>query len=185
MDDLLLKLQTSIERELVSEELTDLEPDIYTAVSITIKNIRLMDQNSRSKVSSTLTKREIEMLYKLVDDLLTLRIKKFFNNLLASKNDTKLTPQEKYIIEPIYTSIRRNQQFKEALLYGFTTYIEKFSKLLEHRMVLLKFKQPTEQFVGTDLKTYGPFEKGDMATIPIDNAKILIDKDIVIDVSVV
>lgn len=33
------------------------------------------------------------------------------------------------------------------------------------------------EFVGTDLKNYGPYKEGDIATIPTENAKVLVQKN--------
>ena len=41
---------------------------------------------------------------------------------------------------------------------------------------LVVFKEDVPQFVGSDGKTYGPFHKGDIARIPEDNAKLLMEK---------
>jgi DNA replication initiation complex subunit (GINS family) len=41
---------------------------------------------------------------------------------------------------------------------------------------MVVFKEAVPEFLGADLKTYGPFEKGDIAKLPEENAKILIEK---------
>lgn len=46
----------------------------------------------------------------------------------------------------------------------------------EPKTLLVKFIQPTEQFVGKELELYGPFEANDCVYLPAEIAKILIDK---------
>ena len=41
------------------------------------------------------------------------------------------------------------------------------------KKVKVKFLENVDEFVGIDLKDYGPFFKGDIAEIPLENAKIL------------
>lgn len=41
----------------------------------------------------------------------------------------------------------------------------------------VKFTEEVPQFMGTDLEHYGPFEEGDTAEVPGQNAEILVEKD--------
>lgn len=42
-------------------------------------------------------------------------------------------------------------------------------------MIRIKFLDETPEFVGTDVKSYGPFNTNEVSEIPVDNAKLLID----------
>ena len=42
--------------------------------------------------------------------------------------------------------------------------------------VEVRFEDSCPDFMGTDLESYGPFEEGDLAEIPEDNAEILIGR---------
>jgi DNA replication initiation complex subunit (GINS family) len=46
-------------------------------------------------------------------------------------------------------------------------------------MQTVAFLETLPQFVGVNMKNYGPFERGDMATIPEANARLLVEKGIV------
>jgi len=50
--------------------------------------------------------------------------------------------------------------------------VEKKKEVVNY--TLLRFLKTTPALVGIDLKTYGPFEKDDVANIPFKNAKILL-----------
>lgn len=47
---------------------------------------------------------------------------------------------------------------------SYTWQQEKPDPNLEYKLV--KFKKDTEKFVGTDMRIYGPFQKGDLCRIP-------------------
>ncbi len=49
----------------------------------------------------------------------------------------------------------------------------------EIHKVLVTFKTPVSRFVGVDMKVYGPFSEGDIAFIPLENAKVLRDREVV------
>jgi DNA replication factor GINS len=40
--------------------------------------------------------------------------------------------------------------------------------------VKVEFLEDVEEFIGIDLKKFGPYNKGDMALIPKDNAELFI-----------
>ena len=46
----------------------------------------------------------------------------------------------------------------------------------EHLHILIKINKDLPEITGADLKTYGPFKKGDIVHIPKINAKILLEK---------
>lgn len=183
MDELIKALQMAIERELMTEELGDLEPGIYIAVSSRIKEMREICENGVESVRKKIIERNIELLSSLVRDLLIIRVMKFFSNSLNGRNETKLTAQEKYIVDPILDSIKRLRRVDDALQFGFSHYIENLPR--RQRYVLVRFLKFVDKFVGSDLKNYGPFEKDDLSLIPADNAKVLIDKNIAESIDVV
>ena len=49
-------------------------------------------------------------------------------------------------------------------------------------MMVLRFIQEIPALVGSDLKTYGPFEPEDIATLPPENARVLIKQKIAVEV---
>lgn len=44
---------------------------------------------------------------------------------------------------------------------------------------LIVFKDSVPEFVGSDMKSYGPFKKGDIAKLPDENARLLLDKGVI------
>ncbi|MDI6690628.1 MAG: hypothetical protein QME50_02025, partial [Candidatus Bathyarchaeota archaeon] len=44
----------------------------------------------------------------------------------------------------------------------------------EHKVVVLRFIKDVPAIIGSDMKTYGPFKSEDIASLPAENAKILI-----------
>ena len=46
----------------------------------------------------------------------------------------------------------------------------------EVALVRAKFKEAVSEFIGSDMRTYGPFNAEDVAEIPIENFNLLVDK---------
>lgn len=55
--------------------------------------------------------------------------------------------------------------------------LSKKTKEKEDKLVKLKFTQDIPEFVGTDLKKYGPFKVGEEGEIPEDNAELMVKSE--------
>ncbi|MGB9779090.1 MAG: hypothetical protein ACPLW8_06745, partial [Candidatus Bathyarchaeales archaeon] len=44
----------------------------------------------------------------------------------------------------------------------------------EHKVVVLRFLKDVPAIIGSDMKPYGPFKNEDIASLPVENAKILV-----------
>ena len=183
MSEIIYMLQASLEKELTSDVLASLDESIYVAVSERMKHLITLERDADPNTAK-LVRKEITLLSTLVRELLATRLKKFFSNILKGLNDTRLLPQEKYIVEPLYEAIRRIKELENTVLYGHSSHVKRFYNLRKQKYLLVKFKKSINKFVGVDLKTYGPFECEDVAVIPMENAKILIDKGVVVDMGV-
>jgi DNA replication factor GINS len=49
----------------------------------------------------------------------------------------------------------------------------------------VRFLKPIEQFIGIDMNKYGPFHKEDVARLPLENARSLIDNGEAIEVNII
>jgi len=50
------------------------------------------------------------------------------------------------------------------------------------RTMILRFVKEIPAIIGADMKTYGPFRPEDIASLPIENAKILVKQDVAVEV---
>jgi hypothetical protein len=78
------------------------------------------------------------------------------------------------------------QKFAEKLLQGQVS--RQFSKVSEknvRKRVALRFIKNIPGVIGADMKTYGPFMVEDVASVPLENAKILVKQGLakVVEVS--
>ncbi len=76
-----------------------------------------------------------------------------------------LTPEERKFFERVVNCVKDFQKERE----------EGFEKE-EEKLVLLTFADDVQKFVGINLRNYGPFRKGDVATVPEPNAELLVKK---------
>ncbi|MBI1971866.1 MAG: DNA replication complex GINS family protein [Candidatus Aenigmarchaeota archaeon] len=76
-----------------------------------------------------------------------------------------LTAAEKLFFESILDSLKSFKQFREDVLEPKENAVLK----------VVAFTEDTDAFVGEDMISYGPFKKGDIASIPEKNAEILVN----------
>ena len=117
---------------------------------------------------------EVKNIERLIEDVFNRRERKILNNALIAVRTNitpeNLTDEEKIFFDQLIDSIKErrktnlNQIFEEAK-----------AEVKEAQIV---FKMDMEEFVGSNLRKYGPFKKGDVVILPEDNAKILLEKGI-------
>jgi DNA replication initiation complex subunit (GINS family) len=56
--------------------------------------------------------------------------------------------------------------------------LESLSKEVRSKQIVIMFLKPMEQFMGVDFNKYGPFLKEDIAALPAENARSLIESKI-------
>jgi DNA replication initiation complex subunit (GINS family) len=101
-----------------------------------------------------------------------------------------LSPLEGKIAKGAIRTFLDLEQFLDAALKGekFTVEEQKTPKskvktkkaeTSEPQYLFVRFKTDLPQIIGVDSKTYGPFKKEDVATLPRENALPLIKRDAV------
>jgi DNA replication factor GINS len=178
-EELLSTLQQSLEMELTSEDLSRIDSGLYKAVALRVKQIRGFMGNGDSEMVNSLLSREIEMFCGMADELMTLRLHKFLDKAIHGSNETSLTSEERYLVEPLYTSVKRLARIKDAVDRGRLSVLEESSDSYLVRYIVVRFLQAASKMAGVDLKQYGPYKSEDIAVLPIDNAKPLLERGVV------
>jgi DNA replication factor GINS len=162
--ELIRKIQREEER---SPKLSRLPENFYQNVKNYLQQKRkILEKMEDRKVSI-----ELKNIERLVEDIFNRRERKIVTQAINSARVglavENLTEEEKEFFERVMGIVkeRREKILKELL--------EKEEKEIVSMVV---FKEAVPEFLGADLKTYGPFEKGDIAKLPEENAKILIEK---------
>ncbi|HZC89038.1 MAG TPA: hypothetical protein VE199_05405 [Nitrososphaera sp.] len=97
---------------------------------------------------------------------------------------SKLTDEEKYILDGKRESDNRICEVIVATIKGRPKVLESISARVRARQVIVGFLGPMEQFIGVDMNKYGPFQPEDVATLPFENARSMIESGIAIEVYV-
>ena len=98
---------------------------------------------------------------------------------------SRLTDEEKYILDAELDSSKRKDYVLEATLSGRSRVLESISSKVRSRQILVRFLKPMEQFIGIDMNKYGPFHKEDVARLPFENARSLIGSGEAIEINLI
>ena len=146
-----------------SNKLTELPENFFQEVMQYLEN--------KSKMKGKEDSWEFESAKRVLQDILEIRERKLSSLALYHVRSGilpgKLLPEEQAFFDEIVKSTKNFQEkMKEALL-GTTP-----------KMKVIALLEDTPEFVCIDTKSYGPFKKGDITTIPEENADLLLERGI-------
>ena len=97
---------------------------------------------------------------------------------------SKLTDEEKYILDGKRESNIRVDKVISAIVKGRPKVLESISARIRSKQIVVRFLKPIEAFVGIDMNKYGPYQQEDVASLPFENARSIIDGGGAIEVCV-
>lgn len=169
MSSELSSLKKQLELEQQTKELLFLPEDFYYNITKITHDLQRSINSQNTQLTNNLIIRQITLIKEIVSDLVRIRLEK-----ASTIGPERLLPEEAAIFHYYANYDQVKKQFIIALGEGKQSLIE-FLRVSElKRKVVVKFIKQTAEMTGPDLSSYGPFEVGDVATIPWLNAKILI-----------
>ena len=180
----LLKKETQIPK------IQAISPDIYRKIAQTIRDLSIQKyENLELDVHHEL----IKLLTLSTKSLFELRIRKLlessngqhlsYPSLLSSDDYSKLTDEEKFIFEEERKVTQRRELIIQSLIGGNVNNLDTISRIIRSKMIIIRFLESTDQFMGVDMAKYGPFIKEDIAILPFENARSLIERKIAIEIN--
>ncbi|MCK9595630.1 hypothetical protein M0R19_00370 [Candidatus Pacearchaeota archaeon] len=163
-------------KERYSEQLQQLPKNFISEVADYLKEKRDIASKDDDIFSDVIvkTKKQLENAITLFKELIVRRKKKILNLVLVasetgiSKQDFEnMMPFEKTLFEELMKSIDISDKKLNELMNG--------SKEEQKKNELIVFNESVDEFIGMDGEKMGPFEKGQMANLPKEIAKILVD----------
>ena len=180
----LLKKETQIPK------IQAISPDIYRKIAQTIRDLSIQKyEDLELDVHHEL----IKLLTLSTKSLFELRIRKLledsngqhlsYPSLLSSDDYSKLTDEEKFIFEEERKVSQRKELIIQSLIGGNVNNLDTISRIIRSKMIIIRFLESTDQFMGVDMAKYGPFIKEDIAVLPFENARSLIERKIAIEIN--
>jgi DNA replication factor GINS len=161
-------------RELENIELESLPSDFYPRIADYVRKLkeegRMLDKRT---VKASLLKNEMRNVKRMLHELIQIRYRKLIKK--ASEGQKLppdfLTIEEEKIHAGILPLAEAYQNFAKNILQG---HIPKVQCELKHKRVILRFLRDIPAIIGADMEMYGPFKAEDVASLPVENAEILV-----------
>jgi len=169
-----------LEKEIETPTLQSIEPDTFQKIAEALGSLK--DQPYEG-VEAKVRDRLADML----EISLILLIETGHVKISSSEeilDYSKLTDEEKYILDGKRESNKRVDEVVAALVKGRPKVLESISAKMRSKQIVVRFLKPIEAFVGIDMNKYGPYAQEDVASLPFENARSIIDSGGAIEASV-
>jgi len=169
-------------KEVQIPPLQQIPPDTYKKIA---KFIRTESLRSYESIESKIRDELIRLIALATKLLIEIRCQKLASykvndgtllpHALATEEYSKLTEEEKYILEGNLDAFRKKESILLASSQGREQTLKTISKLVHSKKIIIRFLKPVEQFIGVDMIKYGPFVEEDVAILPFENARSLLE----------
>ncbi len=171
--------------EIDNSGLTSLPPDFYGRLADYLRHIKeenLMMDTTKS-IKTNLLAQEMANAALMAQELVSVRYRKLVKLVVAGQKMpcAYLSPEEQTLYSGVGPSGDAFRRFKEGLLGGqlmnirVSTLAASAEELpVVNSRVTLRFLKPVPSIIGSDMKSYGPFLVEDVASVPSENARILV-----------
>jgi DNA replication factor GINS len=160
-----------LEKEIETPTLQSIEPDTFQKIAETLSNLK---GQAYEGVEAKVRDNMVEMLATSSSLMIETRQAK-----ISSEDEpldySKLTDEEKYILDGKRELNKRMDEVMTALVKGRPKVLESISARVRSKQIVVRFLKPIEAFVGIDMNKYGPYAQEDVASLPLENARSIID----------
>ncbi len=166
--------------ETENAELARLPRDFYDRAAEYLRKIKEQTQTKENSVRGNLLEHELANATRMAKELIVTRYRKLLKMLTASKRipADALTSEEAAFYSGVAPSAEAFSRFADGLVKAQIVKANVEAAVAEptlvHKRVTVRFLKPVPSIIGSDMKSYGPFMVEDVASVPIENAKILV-----------
>jgi DNA replication factor GINS len=182
------ELYAAWRREIEEASLGGLPPDFYNRIADYLR--RLNEENNildKKSIKVNLLEHESQNVNRMLKELLRARYKKLVRTITQNQKmpSDLLTFEEAEMCKSFVAFSDAYQTFAKNLMQGQAAKIEaKVEAQASHKRVALRFIKNIPTIIGSDMKTYGPYVAEDVASLPVENAKMLVKQGLAVSVEV-
>jgi DNA replication factor GINS len=166
-----------LKREIETSSLQQIEPDTFQKIAAALGSLKGQGyEGVEAKVRDHLT----DLLASSARLLIEARRYKLQS--LENIDYSKLTDEEKYALDGIAESAARIDEIISATVKGRVKVLESIAMRARSKQVLVRFLKPIESFVGVDMNKYGPFQQEDIASLPVENARSIVESGVAVHI---
>ncbi|MCL5949224.1 MAG: hypothetical protein M1490_01950 [Candidatus Bathyarchaeota archaeon] len=189
------ELYAAWQREIDDPTLGGLPPDFYAKIAEYLRRIKEEDKVlDKKSVKMNLLEHEAQNVGRMLEELLEARYRKIIKTVTKSQKlpSELLTAEEAKMCETFADFAKSYQAFAENLMQGQIAESVKVAAKVEakpevtltHKRSTIRFLKNIPAIMGADMKSYGPFVAEDVASLPPQNAQILVKQGLAVLVEV-
>jgi len=160
--------------ELDSDEVSRLPTDFYSKIASYMNKLkeesRMLD---RRTVKARLLRNEKRNAERMVLELIRTRYRKSVTKIVEGEKIPSgvLTVEEEKIYTGVSSLAETYESFAKGIMHGHIPRVDVEQK---QKRTVLRFLKDVPAIIGADMEAYGPFKVEDVASLPTENAKILV-----------
>jgi DNA replication factor GINS len=166
-----------LKREIETSSLQQIEPDTFQKIAAALGSLKGQGYEG---VEAKVRDRLADLLASSARLLIEARRYKLQS--LENIDYSKLTDEEKYALDGIAESAARIDEIISATVKGRVKVLESIAMRARSKQVLVRFLKPIESFVGVDMNKYGPFQQEDIASLPVENARSIVESGVAVHI---
>jgi len=184
------------QREIDDPTLGGLQLDFYAKISQYLKHIKEEDKVlDKKSVKTSLLEHESANVERMLKELLGTRYRKIIKTVTKTQKlpIELLTVEEARMCETFSDFTKSYHKFTDDLMQGQLN-VEPIKVIVKtetnaaapqsHKRSTIRFLKNIPAIMGADMKSYGPFVAEDVASLPPQNAQILVKQGLVVLVEV-
>ncbi|HEY7507340.1 MAG TPA: hypothetical protein VH621_07000 [Nitrososphaera sp.] len=168
-----------LRKEIESNLLQAIQPDTFQKIAAALGSLKGQGYEG---IEAQVRDRMVDLLATSARLLMESRLHKMHS--LERLDYSKLTDEEKYVLDGRRESESRAAEVIAATVKGRVKVLESISVKVRSRQIVVRFLQPMESFVGVDANKYGPFQREDIASLPFENARSIIEGGAAVEIHV-
>jgi len=178
-------------REVEDSSLGGLSSDFYAKISEYLKLLREDNKvPDKKSLKANLLDHEAKNVRQMLDELLNFRYEKLLKTITQNQKipTELLAVEEAKICESFVSFTSSYQKFTQELTQGqasqASAQIPRPEPVGVNKRLTLRFTKNIPKIMGADMKPYGPFLIEDVASLPAENARILVKQGLAVQVDV-
>ncbi|MFQ5941028.1 MAG: hypothetical protein ACE5KA_04945 [Nitrososphaerales archaeon] len=165
----LKSLYAILAREIENDSVQYMQPTTYRDIANVLAKLKGQGYDG---IEATVKNAVSQLICNITKLLLNTRLEKIKNSKIDYSN---LTEEEQFLLESEKNLRIHFDELLSATIEGRLKVLETIGLKAKTAQVLLRFLKPMEAISGVDNRRYGPFEEEDVAVLPFENAKQLIE----------
>jgi len=169
-----------LKKEIETPSLQAIEPDTFQKIATALGNLK---GQGFEGIEAKVRDRMAELLAGSARLLIEARQAKIRAG-TEPLDYSKLTDEEKYVLDGRRELEDRMSEVVAATTKGRPKVLESIAARMRSKQIVVRFLKATEAFIGVDMNKYGPFQPEDVASLPFENARSIMEGNAAVEVQV-